>query len=282
MKKIHVAGLDKPHIIRTGNVLDAELGTGESVARSALLQLARFLGHPIPASAFFLMLALGANVAHAIVLKTSADDLRRLQLSESGLILVDVRDAKAFSDGHIQHARNILSNDILSANLPHSGPIVIYCSEDPCALTTSAAEKLISYGYKDVSILEGGFGAWLAKGYPAVSSTTPLHHKKSNTTHIDPDQVSQKEAAGQSLILDLRNKQEFAAGHIPNAKSVPLEELNEALAWLSKDKELVVYDRASKRSAQAAHKLKNAGFKVEELSGGLAAWIKGGHPLAIK
>lgn len=227
-----------------------------------------------------LLIGITSAAAHAATPRTLVDELRRLQLSDLPLILIDVRDAKSFAQGHIQNARNIPTPDVLSANLPHGGPIVIYCSEDPCSLTTEAAQKLTSYGYKDVSILEGGFGAWLAKKYPAVAGDTPrlVPQGRSSTA----DDTRRKVEEGTALVLDLRPAAPYAAGHVPGARTVPLEELKAAMAWLPKDKEIVVYDVASARSKQAARDLTAEGFNASELSGGVAGWIKKGLPLELK
>lgn len=230
---------------------------------------------------FVLALFVGMTSAavDAAAPRIPADDLRRLQLAEPALILVDVRDSRAFAAGHIQGARNVPAPDILSANLPQTGPVVVYCGEDPCPLTTGAAEKLTSYGYKDVSILEGGFGAWLAKKYPAeISHAQAVSHTREEKT----DEIRRIIESGEAVVLDLRNPKQFSLGHLPGARSVPLEELDQATAWLPKDKDIVVYDVASARSKQAARKLTAAGFKVRELSGGVAGWVRKGLPLEIK
>lgn len=221
-----------------------------------------------------------ASVARAATQRVSADELRRLQLADPTLVLIDVRDAKAFSQGHIQNALNIPAPDVLSANLPHGGPIVIYCSEDPCSLTTDAAQTLTSSGYKEVSILEGGFGAWLAKKYPAVTSETPRTAPIGRSSSTD--ETRRKVQDGTALVLDLRTPAQYAAGHLPGARTVPLEELKEAKAWLPKNKEIVVYDVASTRSKQAVRELAAEGFNASELNGGVAGWVRKGLPLEIK
>ena len=226
------------------------------------------------------MIGITSGAAHAAAPRTSADELRRLQLAEPALLLIDVRDAKAFSQGHIQNALNIPAPDVLSANLPHGGPIVIYCGEDPCSLTTDAAQTLTSSGYKEVSILEGGFGAWLAKKYPAVTSETPRTAPIGRSSSAD--ETRRKVEDGTALVLDLRTPAQYAAGHLPGARTVPLEELKEAKAWLPKNKEIVVYDVASARSKQAVRELASEGFIASELNGGVAGWVRKGLPLEIK
>ena len=85
-----------------------------------------------------------------------------------------------------------------------------------------------------------------------------------------------------ALPLDVRPAAEFSAGHLPHALNAPLEQLDAELARLPKDREILVYDRLAPRSRQAADKLTAAGFKVSELSGGIAGWTMRGHALVTK
>jgi rhodanese-related sulfurtransferase len=62
---------------------------------------------------------------------------------------------------------------------------------------------------------------------------------------------------------------------------MPLEELDSALPDISKDKDIIVYDRQATRSIQAAQKLLSNGYKVSELAGGLAGWLHRKYPLEI-
>ncbi len=70
-------------------------------------------------------------------------------------------------------------------------------------------------------------------------------------------------------ILDVRQKEEYDAGHIKNAASIPLDTLPDHINDLPKNKEIVVYCRSGKRSAQAVAFLHAQGFmNVVSLDGG--------------
>lgn len=78
-----------------------------------------------------------------------------------------------------------------------------------------------------------------------------------------------------ALVLDVREDAEFATGHIPEARHIPLGQLaartSELDAW--KDKPVVVNCQSGMRSANACSLLRKQGFnKVFNLSGGFAAW----------
>lgn len=76
------------------------------------------------------------------------------------------------------------------------------------------------------------------------------------------------------LILDVRPPEEYAAGHLPGALSVPIEELPRALKRLPKDKEIVAYCRGPycAYSHAAVGLLRRRGFRARRLEDGLPEW----------
>lgn len=65
-----------------------------------------------------------------------------------------------------------------------------------------------------------------------------------------------------ALIIDVRTKPEFDAGHIAGAKHIPLDDLDRHIASLKKDRPVITCCRSGMRSGVAAKKLKAAGFEV--------------------
>ena len=87
---------------------------------------------------------------------------------------------------------------------------------------------------------------------------------------------------GVSLILDVRDAKEFAQGHLPRARHIPLAELAGRLGELGKFKEkpVIVTDRTGARSGAACRLLRKSGFSnVYQLKGGLAAWQQASLPV---
>ena len=85
-----------------------------------------------------------------------------------------------------------------------------------------------------------------------------------------------------ALVLDLRTKESFDAGHIGDARNVPAGELASQADSLKKwrDKNVITYDDSGSGGAGAARTLTKLGFtKVFSLEGGLNAWIKDNLPL---
>ena len=85
-----------------------------------------------------------------------------------------------------------------------------------------------------------------------------------------------------ALVIDLRPKDAFDAGHIGDARNVPAADLEAQAASLKKwrDKNIIAYDEAGSGGAGAARTLAKLGFtQVFNLEGGLNAWVKDNLPL---
>ncbi len=95
-----------------------------------------------------------------------------------------------------------------------------------------------------------------------------------------PD-VSPEEAlalqAGGVVLLDVREPEEWEAGHAPDSRHVPLGRLR--ADTLAAGTEVVVVCRSGGRSAVAAAALAGAGVAARNLSGGLNAWAAAGLPV---
>ncbi|MGA7950715.1 MAG: rhodanese-like domain-containing protein [Thiobacillaceae bacterium] len=103
------------------------------------------------------------------------------------------------------------------------------------------------------------------------------------------NQVSTAEATrlmnDDALMLDVREDKEWAEGHIPNARHIPMAQLSKRLAELDKlkDKPIVVSCRSGHRSASVCRTLKKNGFQnVHNLAGGILAWEQAGLPVTRK
>ena len=81
------------------------------------------------------------------------------------------------------------------------------------------------------------------------------------------------------LVIDVRQPEEYQAGHIGGAKLIPLGTINERLKELPKDKEIVCVCATGSRSRSAAKKLIKAGYTVLDMSGGMMNWQKAGLPV---
>ena len=85
-----------------------------------------------------------------------------------------------------------------------------------------------------------------------------------------------------ALVLDVREDAEFAAGHLPRARHIPLGQLRGRLDELAKFKEkpVLVTCRSGARSGSACRALRKAGFtQVFNLKGGVGAWSQASLPV---
>jgi rhodanese-related sulfurtransferase len=82
-------------------------------------------------------------------------------------------------------------------------------------------------------------------------------------------------------VVDVRAAEAFDAGHIPEARNIPLETLASSFYSLPKDKMLVTCcaDLVCGLSTQASLELAQKGFQVQHLIGGFAEWSRKGFPI---
>jgi len=98
---------------------------------------------------------------------------------------------------------------------------------------------------------------------------------------VDAEELERLIAAGSVVVLDVRPTVEFAAGHIPTARSIPIAELDERLRELPKRKLIVAYCRGPYCvfSDDAVAVLQRKGYRVARLTVGLPEWKLLGLPV---
>jgi rhodanese-related sulfurtransferase/DNA-binding MarR family transcriptional regulator len=89
---------------------------------------------------------------------------------------------------------------------------------------------------------------------------------------------------GDVVVLDVRPEQEFRAGHIPDARSIPIDELAERLHEVPRDREIVAYCRGPYCvfSDEAVALLRAHGYDARRLDVGLPDWRSAGLPVATE
>lgn len=110
--------------------------------------------------------------------------------------------------------------------------------------------------------------------------------KESNTNAINKTipiaEYEQKLTNADIQLIDVRSTEEFNGGHLKNARNIDVNagDFDEQVNTLKKDKPVLVYCLSGGRSADAAAKLKDMGFKeVYNMQGGIVAWNAQGKPL---
>src|SRR3989304_8772981 len=101
---------------------------------------------------------------------------------------------------------------------------------------------------------------------------------------VDREELLRRVRKGEVTVLDVRPIEEFRAGHLPRAVSVPLEELNSRLGDLPKDREIVAYCRGlyCVLALEAVEQLRAHGYRAIRLDMGAFDWQARGLPVETR
>jgi rhodanese-related sulfurtransferase len=105
--------------------------------------------------------------------------------------------------------------------------------------------------------------------------TEPTHHVIQD---IGPDEAVALLDAG-AFLLDVRENEEWAAGHAPQATHVPMGEIQDRASELPVDRTVVCMCRVGGRSGAVAKALVVGGYDVRNVDGGMLAWAAAGLPV---
>ena len=100
---------------------------------------------------------------------------------------------------------------------------------------------------------------------------------------VDRRELAGLVAAGAVLVIDVRPAAEYAAGHIPGARSVPPDEVLRHLGELPADTEIVAYCRGPYcvYADEAVRALSRHGYRARRLEDGFPEWRRAGLPVAV-
>ena len=95
------------------------------------------------------------------------------------------------------------------------------------------------------------------------------------------ESLLEKARNGDIVVIDVRPDLEFAAGHLPHARSIPLTELEKRLADLPANKAIVAYCRGPfcLMSDEAVQLLRERGYTAHKISDGVTEWAASGLPI---
>ncbi len=97
---------------------------------------------------------------------------------------------------------------------------------------------------------------------------------------IDVDEAKRRLDAGDALLVDVREADEWRAGHVAGATHIPLGIVASRASGLPKDRDILVICRTGNRSAMAQERLEQAGFtNITNVAGGMTAWAEQGYPV---
>jgi rhodanese-related sulfurtransferase len=106
---------------------------------------------------------------------------------------------------------------------------------------------------------------------------------RSQVTHVGVAELTARLAEGSVVLLDVRSRAEFRAGHVPGAVSMPIDDLPEALDTLNPDIEVVAYCRGPwcVYADDAVRLLRARGRTARRLQVGIPEWQRAGFPVSV-
>ena len=186
---------------------------------------------------------------------------RLMELIPGPTILVDVRPAAAFAEGHVPGALNIPHNSSFSrwagALLPYDTDFVLVATGEDDARAASRALSMIGLdrcqGYLDSAALAG--------------------MNTSSVVQVGATELHDMMRRAEIQVVDVRDRAEWESGHLPGVPNIPLAHLAEGATVIPLDRPIAVHCQSGGRSAIAASVLAARGFQdVRNLSGGIVAW----------
>lgn len=201
---------------------------------------------------------------------------RLVDLLERDALIVDTRNADAYAAGHVPGTINIPLNRSFSTwagwLIPYDRPFYLIVDEKTChACIDEAARDLAMIGLDEIA---GYFGS------AAIDTWSAAGGELATVEEITPIELSEQLRRGDTIVIDVRGRAEWEAGHIPRVIHIPLGYLPEKLDEIPRDKPIVVHCQAGGRSAIAASILKAKGFNnVINLAGGFGNWQACGKPV---
>lgn len=123
------------------------------------------------------MVAMGAPVKAPVYVDGAvtivADEIFHLRKTEPNLVVIDVRRAEDYNNGHLEGAINIISTritpQVLEEHIKTSPlkdkPVLFYCNGANCTRASKAVKVAVAAGYKKVFYYYGGVEDWVNAGY---------------------------------------------------------------------------------------------------------------------
>jgi rhodanese-related sulfurtransferase len=107
--------------------------------------------------------------------------------------------------------------------------------------------------------------------------------EKGEMEPVDRRELLERVRSGAVAVLDVRPEEEYRAGHIPGAISIPLKDLERRLSDLPRGQEVVAYCRGPYcvLAVQAVEVLRREGFRAVRMEEGIQEWRAMGFPVAV-
>ena len=197
-------------------------------------------------------------------------------LLAEGVPVVDLRPAADHMARHVPGTIGIPFARTFSTwagwLLPYDRDVALLAPDQ--ATAAAAVHELALIGLDRVRgwLAPDALQAWFAAGR-ALESTAQL-----STSELAERMASGAVARGELAVLDVRNRAEWQAGHLPGVPNIPVGLLRDHVAELPRDRPLAVHCQTGARAAIASSVLRSEGFEhVLNVPGGFVEWQEAGH-----
>lgn len=96
---------------------------------------------------------------------------------------------------------------------------------------------------------------------------------------LAPERVAELLRAGEAELIDVREDEEWEAGHIAGARHIVLEEVSSHAGEIERERTVVFHCASGNRSAMVADAFRKDGYDAYNMAGGVKAWEHAGLPL---
>lgn len=226
-------------------------------------------GQPEPPRYFAIMKRLnrdGPPLLKGLPVPTRLDARELDDTLRAGTLIVDTRSAVAFGRGHLRGTINIPYNKAFTNwagwLLPYDRDFALIVDDRVSAQDIARDLALIG-----LDRLQGYFPADALQGRDDLQTVQT----------VNTEQMANSAGGSENaVVIDVRNSNERAAGHIPGTIHIPLGYLPDRARELPRDRPIIVHCQSGSRSAIAAGVLQALGFEnVRNTVGGYAEWAKG-------
>lgn len=225
--------------------------------------------------------------------KISSEELYQLLEDGEVITILDVREENEYIERHIPNAilfskskfdKN--NQEILTKlkQVDKSKPVVSYCGAGH--RSSYVTKKLKEKGYDAYNL--DGISFWEEKGYPLIRGPKLPASQEPAIVHLEEAYQHYFLLFEDIVWIDVRNKKDYQKGHIKGALGIPLSDLENNLARIPKDKEIVFYCEGAwdggrcDASISGGRILIENGFdqgKIKVFEDGYGAWENAGYPI---
>lgn len=196
-------------------------------------------------------------------------------LLQHGEVVVDTRAAAEYAKGHAAGSINIPLNGSFTTwagwLLPFHRDVYLVVDETDC---TNCVETAV----RDLAMIGLDRVAGVV-GTEAISAPTVAGRALATVSQATPAEAAALCASGDAIVVDVRGRAEWEAGHIPGVVNIPVGYLAERIVELPTDKTVILHCQGGARSAIAVSVLQSLGMSnVVNLAGGYDAWQRAQLP----